>query len=194
MDINQRYKKMNELNLEKPRWNQLTKAIPDVLQYKSILYVGGHMRFGRNLQLLPYFEKAGYEIDIVEIFYDNCVQMTNAIQEQGRNIRVIWADIKGYVPDREYDIVLWHHGCEHIRKDELPNVLSSMLQYTKHLIILGTPNGNYEQGAEYGNQYEIHQSHWSEEDFQDLELHTSAIGVPGTQNGNIFAWWRRGEE
>ena len=176
------------LNMGRPRFGQLLRCIPDVLNYKSILYVGGHYRFGRDLQLLPYFMEEGYHCDVIEIFDGNIKQL-----REDKRIRFVFHDdITTFDPgwDAKWDVVLWHHGPEHIAKEQLPGVLLKMERYTRHLVILGAPYGLYEQGAEYGNHWETHLSTWYPEDFQSYGLETDAIGDPDVKNGNIFAWNR----
>ena len=59
------------------RLEQLKRCIPDVFDYKTLLYVGGHAKHGRNLQLSDEFLKHNYKIDVVEVFAGNCLEMAN---------------------------------------------------------------------------------------------------------------------
>jgi hypothetical protein len=173
---------MNE-NFEGTRFLQLLKCVPDVLDYKTILYVGGHYRFGRNLQLLPYFFKAGYKVDVIEIYDQNAAQLRN----DKRINRVILGDIRTFEPDCHYDLILWHHGPEHIKKGELKELIERMSTYAD-VIIFGCPHGIYEQGPEYGNKHETHLSHYYPGDFLELGMQADAIGQPDCKQGNIYAW------
>ena len=57
-------------NTELARQNQLEALIPARLKDgygKRMLYVGGHLRYGRNLQMSAFFRSAGYTIDVIEM-------------------------------------------------------------------------------------------------------------------------------
>lgn len=174
-------------NTELARQNQLEALIPEELNdghKKRMLYVGGHLRYGRNLQISSFFRSAGYTIDVVEIFHDNCVQLNNL---QWLN-RIIEGDIRNFEPYFTYDLVVFWHGVEHLPKEEVKPLLEKMKTYA-NTIIFATPNGRYEQGEVYGNPAEEHASTWYKEDFEALGMTASAIGEPDEENGNIIAYY-----
>lgn len=179
-------------NTELARQDQLDALIPARIKDgygKRMLYVGGHLRYGRNLQMSAYFRKAGYTIDVIEIFPDNVAQLAN-IQWISR---LIEGDVRLFHPYFVYDLVVFWHGPEHLEADEVPGLLEKMKTYAK-AIIFASPNGRYEQGAEYGNDAERHASTWYLEDFVRLDMVASAIGDPDEENGNIIAYWMREED
>lgn len=174
-------------NTELARQNQLDALLPETLKDgygKRILYVGGHLRYGRNLQITGYFRNAGYQIDVIEIFPDNIAQLANVKWIK----KLIEGDIRLFDPYAPYDLVVFWHGPEHLPKDEVPKLLDKMKTYAK-AVIFATPNGFYDQGDEYGNPYERHASTWYVEDFMKLDMVATAIGNHDEQNGNIIALW-----
>jgi len=47
--------------------------IPDLFDYKTLLYIGAHVRksFPFGMRMIPAFRKTGYSIDILEAFGPN---------------------------------------------------------------------------------------------------------------------------
>lgn len=176
-------------NTELARQDQLDALIPARIKDgygKRMLYVGGHLRYGRNLQMSAYFRKAGYTIDVIEIFPDNVIQLSNVQWIK----RLIEGDIRLFDPYMTYDLVVFWHGPEHLEKDEVLALLDKMKTYA-NAIIFATPNGRYNQGPEYGNPAENHASTWYADDFTRLDMIASAIGNPDEENGNIVAYWMK---
>lgn len=65
----------------------------------------------------------------------------------------------------KFDLLFMGDVIEHLTKEEGKKVLSSLL-YDKLIII--TPKIVTDQGIVYSNLYETHKSHWTIEDFPDL--------------------------
>lgn len=172
-----------DYNNEEVRWEQLKKLIPNILENKTMLYVGGHPYHSRRLQMSKYFEKAGIEIDVVEAFEKNAT----AIKEWKWIHEVFNADIRFFEPKKKYDIIMFWHGVEHLPKNEVVLLTVKLKEYCK-LLVYATPNGKYEQGEEYGNPFEKHVSHWTAKDFEELGMTASEIGKPNEKNGNVIAY------
>ena len=171
---------MNE-NFEQVRYEQLKRCIPDIFKAGSLLYVGGHFRYGRDLQMTRFFR---CPIDIVEVWPENVKQLKEA-----KHIRKVFqSDIRDFMPPLSYEVTMFWHGPEHLEKDELVPLILKMAQYTTKYIVFATPFGVYEQGAEYNNPYEEHKTHWTLEDFQEMGFECDAIGVKDAKQGNIIAW------
>ena len=174
---------MNE-NEESTRRLQFLKCLPDLLDKPGkLLYVGGHLRFGRALQMTVLFKDAGWQVDVIEVFPENILQL-NEIRWLNS---VIFMDIRNFQSAEKYDCVMLWHGPEHFTKEEIPALISQMKLYTD-CIVFGCPNGRYDQGDEYGNPYERHLSTWYKEDFEKLGMQADEIGVRDTKQGNIIAW------
>ncbi len=82
---------------------------------------------------------------------------------------------------RKFDVLLHWHGPEHLDKEEYLSILPKICACTRHLVILGCPNGPEEQGQAYGNPHEEHISFWSQEDFHKLGFATQTVSdkAPG---------------
>ena len=174
---------MNE-NEESTRRLQFLKCLPDLLDKPGkLLYVGGHLRYGRALQMTGLFRNAGWEIDIIEVFPENVLQLCEV-----NWIRVLFKnDIRDFIPSERYDCVMLWHGPEHFEASQIPGLLERMQTYSD-CVVFGCPNGKYDQGDEYGNPYERHLSTWYKKDFEKLGMQADAIGEPDARQGNIIAW------
>lgn len=65
---------------------------------------------------------------------------------------------------KPYDLILLIDVIEHFDKEEGLQVIEECKSISRRVLI-STPSDPAEQGAEYGNKYEIHKSRWSHEDF-----------------------------
>jgi hypothetical protein len=166
------------------RLAQLKMGIPDVFDYKTLLYVGVNRM--RN-QLVFEFLKSHYIIDVVEVFKPNYEAILNEINPYRD---VYNCNILDFKSGKKYDVVMFWHGPEHIEKSKLKGLIVQMLKYTEKMLIFGCPNGRYEQGAEYGNPFENHISHYTAEDLQKLGLQTDVIGELNEKGSNILSWKR----
>lgn len=151
-------------------------------QGDKVLYVGGHLRFGRNMQMFDFFK--GAQMDVIEIHPANIEQL-----ERFPGIRkLIMADITTFQPQDIYDAVCWWHGPEHVSKEGFVLAMQGIKKYCQGLVLCATPNGKYEQGPEYGNKHERHLTHYYLEDWLRFGWNADAAGEPDAKNGNIIAW------
>jgi hypothetical protein len=185
------YTTMNEFNTELARQLHLDECLSSWFKDgkgKEMLYVGGHLRFGRNLQMFSYFWTRHWKIDVIEIWPENVEQLKgiDKIHE------LITGDIMEFNPMRQYDCVMWWHGPEHLEMTDVADLIKQLKKYTKS-IIFATPNGKYDQGEEYGNPHERHLSTWYKEDFEALGMNAFELGNRDEKNGNLVAWWRAKE-
>ena len=171
---------------KRQRPEQLVRKIPDIWSHSSVLYVGARtdrMDFGICFQM------AGYDIDVLEVFGPN-VEYLKQIQWIKK---VIQGDVRHapMIVDRDYDVVFWWHGPEHIEKVDLERTLEGLKRITKKIVVCGSPWGIYEQGPLYDNPWEIHRSTLYPSDFESLEFKTSTLGIQDLPKSNILSWWRR---
>jgi len=166
------------------REDQLLTCIPDVLDYKSILYIGAS-RYRR--QMLHLFIDKGYDYSILEIWkpYINWMRkhFKNIIEGDVRNVD----DLKL----GSFDIVMWWHGPEHIMENELVSTLDKLGDMTKKILITANPWGIYESGPQRGNPYEAHLSHLYPEFFNKLGWETDTIGEKNVPKSNLLSWQRK---
>ncbi len=168
---------------EKPRYDQLIGAVPDLFDSESILYIGAHE--GR-IQFGDLIQERGMRVDILEIWNPN-VEHLRTVSWFNRVIEGDVRDVERYV-DRRYDVVFWWHGPEHIEKRHLLTTLKSLEAIAKRWVVLGCPWGRYPQGEEYGNPYEVHRSAFYKRDFQRYGYRVSTIGQPDVPGSNLMAW------
>jgi len=160
---------------------QLLAHVPDVMNYKSLLYIGASACRQETLGL---FIKRGYDYTILEIWRPNVEwlrkRFKNVIEGDVR-------DINGFNLGN-FDIICWWHGPEHLKEDELVPMLDKLENMTKKILITACPWGIYEQGAAEGNPHEIHYSYLYPEFFEKLGWKTSAMGRVDVKGSNLLAW------
>lgn len=64
-----------------------------------------------------------------------------------------------------YDLVLLIDSLEHLEREVGEKLLQHLVEKNKNVIV-SCPDGDYPQGAVYGNEYERHRSVWCREDFE----------------------------
>lgn len=160
---------------------QLIENIPDVYDYKSVLYIGASTR---RQEMVKNFRCHGYEIDIVEPFLTNveyCKLMPGIDN-------VYESKIQTFLPKRKYDIVMWWHGPEHLLRDEIVYTLNHIERMANKYVILACPWGKYEQGTTDGNIHENHTKHWYPQEFNRLGYKTNTIGKVDVPGSNLLAY------
>jgi len=167
------------------RARQAFAAVPDLLDYETLLYIGASI--ARN-EMLPYFLEKEYRITILEVWTENVLYY-----KQDPRFSIIQADVRnvGKFPLGQFDIVMWWHGPEHVEKDVLPNIFNELFKHTKKVLVLACPWGRYEQGTARGNPYEEHKSHLDEGFFRELGFSTSTLGRKNVRGSNLLAWKRK---
>jgi hypothetical protein len=172
---------VNEQIIEAARNRQLVERIDGIFTYDTVLYIGVS-RY--RAMFVESFKRHGYEIDAIEIFHDNAEYW----KAKGVMNHVICADIRTVEIRKNYDVVMWYHGPEHVEKEEAIQVLGKLKKYANHLMIVGCPWGQSPQGPEYGNENERHLSTWRLPDFATIGFKVDAIGLPDQKGSNILAW------
>lgn len=166
------------------RKKQLEKKIPDIWNYKTVLYIGAR-KWRRDFT--NKFRKKAYKIDILEIFDKNF----NSLKELKWINKIIKGDVRKIdkLLNKKYDIIFWWHGPEHIHKKELKPTLDKLKKLTKHLVVCGCPWGKHKQGTVYGNPSEEHVSYLDVGDFKVHGFKTSTLGKKDVLGNNLLAWW-----
>ena len=168
---------------------QVRDAIPDLFsgKYKSVLYVGAnHLR----QHFLPDFVKYYQRITVIEVFERN---VTYLKEHYGKpNVDIIRGDVRnvGDLVRERFDICFFWHGPEHLERNEIAGMLSTLEQLTNHIVILGMPYGHYMQGPEYENVHESHMWDIYPEDMEAFGYRTDTIGKPDDTLSNMMAWKR----
>lgn len=174
---------MNETEAWRQRLAQLHSEIPNLFSIgKTVLYVGATPR---RFQMGKELFEAGCEITLLEVFrpyadhYTGHPWLKEIICEDVRSIGKL---------NRKWDVVIWWHGPEHIKRSELDGVLSSLEAVASKLIVLGCPWGVNRQGMTSGNPYSVHQQSLSLDDFVGYKTRT--LGKESDPNTwcHILAW------
>ena len=179
------------------RKRQLLKFIPEILKCESMLYIGANPR---RFELMDLFwaEAPQMKVDVMEAWEPNVegLKALNAKYGIFRNILHDdirdYADLDGIGDEQEYfgsyDVVMFWHGPEHLKIQEIPPVLEAMERAAEKLVILGCPWGKYPQGNVGGNPFEEHNSVLYPRMFQQWGYNTATIKKPNKRGGHILAW------
>ena len=188
-----------------------TNQVPRILkliaecQPESVLDVG--VGWGRYGALLRLGLEHGYadisnrsnwrvRIDGIEVFSEYIGDIQQAVYDE-IHIGTV-QELIGKLGN--YDVILLGDVIEHLEKDEGVRLLNELLNKARRRVVVATPNGRYDQGALFDNQFEQHRSVWSPADFtlfKSYEIYAnrkSLIAVLSTTPlGGKGRRWRLGE-
>ena len=190
----------------------LLNAVPDIYDYKTLLYIGAaiRIRYPREMMFIPYFKEAGYSIDVLEAWPPNVANLRKMNTEgwmfpdgqigPGLFDEIFQGDIRELAAGSEYcpkvkdgyDVILWHHGPEHVREMDVPPILKYMEETANKIACIGCPNGDMWTGPIYGNPLDSHTASFRLDFFRKLgwKAKTSA---KGDTKSRIIAWKRTDE-
>lgn len=137
---------------------------------KTILMVG--WRYDSDASFVDFMIDQGKNVTIVEIYEPNTKNVRSEVE-------IHCADILNFNIEKQYDMLLWQHGPEHVFKSEALDFVDRVKGKFKH-IVFETPYGHNPQGEMYGNIYETHVSEWEESDY--IKLGFSYVKYAGTTN------------
>ena len=163
----------------KDREESVRRCIPDLLNYKTVLYVGARPT---RQHFLDWFEDAEYSITIVEAFKKNC----DFLKEKF-NHKIIHGDIR-YCEIDNYDVVFFWHGIEHLPMSDIPNTLRKLESKSNFMTVLGMPYGLYVQDDIFENKFEIHQSQIYPDFLKEQGYDFETLGDIDQRGANITAW------
>lgn len=177
------------------RKKQIFRNIKDLRKYKTLLYIGAHTD---RLEMIDIFHDFNYEIDVLEIWGPNVKGLIELNEKQNifRDIiqgdildETIWGDGFGLGPI--YDIVMFWHGPEHVKKERLPDLIKTLEALAKHYVIMACPIGKYKQGPVDGNPYEVHESYLWPEDFIKYNYKADCIIKKKKARGSNMVLWKK---
>lgn len=166
------------------------KKIPGVFDYKRMLYIGANPQ---RIELVDLFYGAGYEIDVLEVDEKNVINLEKLNRKWHIFSRIYMGEITKVAEtfcdeyNEKYDICLWWHGPEHVQKNKLNETIKKIESWTRYLVILGCPWGEYPQEKK-GKPYEKHESALYPQDFHRLGYKTETLRKPDKRGSNILAW------
>lgn len=160
---------------------QIKFIIDSIIKYdiKSVLNVGYRISSDRNIE--NYCLSNGVEWSVMEVFEPNCRDLRN----YGHNYQIYNLDVKDIeLIEREWEMILWLHGPEHVIWDSFLMIRKSIELKSKKITIYQAPIGEYPQDAIYGNIYEKHLSTLYPKMFEELGYD---IFLHKNENENTFS-------
>lgn len=151
---------------------------------KFLTYVG----WRDNFSFFDYYSSIIKKIFIIEIWQPH----VDKLNKKYSNVEIICKDVCNFdslIPLNYRDCLLWQQGPEHMKMKQAKNLINQMKK-TFSKIIIETPNGLWEQGADGDNIYEAHLSYWYPEDYQELGFSYALFGG-ATQHDIIIGYWER---
>lgn len=173
------------------RLRQLLRCIPDLFDYRTLLYIGANAKFHR---LVPTFCLAGYTVDVVEPFgpYIEELQRLNTKAKYFR--RIVQGDARALNAaaglDAQYDVVLWWHGPEHVDQVEVSPILTQMASRARKLAVIGAPHGRMDQEAIDGNEQQRHRWNCMPAAFELSGWTVSTLWPKPHLQSHLIAWRR----
>jgi len=167
--------------IEQARLEQLEKHIPDIWDYKKVLYIGAGPYRSHFFDVM---KVNNCLVDVVEIDEDNCLWLLQTQQWLQSVLNLDIVDFLTTEPDLEaYDMILWSHGIECLSKEEGGGIIRHYLeQFVKpggiiaHLVPHGEAGGTGNICA------------WFPDEFKKLGYNTDCLGSRGERNSNLLAW------
>ncbi len=182
-------------------FTEIFRDTPALREGKSVLQIGARPGGGWK-KMFDGFGKTGYErFDILEIWQPNVYRLKLAWPMSLGN--VICGDVRKIADYRtrkfgrpitnelegQYDVIVYHHGPEHITRSEFLEVLPELEMMADKAVILGTPNGIWDKKGVFthDNPHEDHVENWYGEDFEKLGCDVHVFGPPDKGVGTIVA-------
>lgn len=162
--------------------------VPDVYSHQSVLYIGASP--ARQI-LAKEFRDHGAHIDLVEVWPPNVEALSKTHTAVFDNF--ILGDVRrlGEVIKKQYDVVVWWHGPEHVTKEEFEPTLQSLRQFATRLVVTACPHGDFPQGEYGGNKFETHYLALTPEDFHRLGWYAISFGERDDRWSWVMAWYRQ---
>lgn len=98
-------------------------------------------------------------------------------------------DLAPDLPDNGYDVVIWHHGPEHVERRAFEEVLPHLQRVASIALYVGMPHGRWPQGDLGGNNYDRHLTHWQPEEIASLGFDVHTFGPPDQQTSMFGVRW-----
>jgi len=178
---------------EKERDQRINEYVYKVLIPEgTLLYIG----IGRHPehQFISDLIKKGYKITVLEV-YEPYIPIAKAYLDNkypNNGIRWVIGDIRNadQIFKETFDLVVWSHGPEHIRKEEFMLTMHKLVNLANKQVFTNCPYGVYTQNGIAGNEYETHFSHLYPEDFKGFI--TATFGEKDSCKGSLIAYLNKG--
>jgi hypothetical protein len=122
-----------------------------------------HFAMGHSLETV---RPQSLAIEAVEAFPGNVSSIYKAVYDKTHV-----GDVRDILPRLgNYDVLICGDMIEHLEKHAALEVISEMKRHASKAVVLVVPLGNCPQDALYGNEYEIHRSTWTADDFRGTDV------------------------
>lgn len=121
------------------------------------------------------------KVGVLEIFPRNHAELEQQVWSGRYDVEPILGDVRSirkHVEPGEYDVIFWDHGPEHVTRKELIDTTTDLCLMAKRLVIYCCPWGEWPQGAEDGNDHEVHEHAVYPEQLQELGMTVITTGSP----------------
>ena len=156
------------------RTASLMRLIPGLFDM-DCLYVGA------RVDRMDYYKDFKKQPTIIEAWEPNVHHLN------GLDYNVLLGDIVTFefLSFEKYEVVMWWHGPEHIKHEELQPTLEKIEKVATKAVVLGCPWRGVEQGEIHNNPYEKHLSFLDYEDFESYQV--ECLGNIDDKGSNITA-------
>ena len=139
-------------------------------RYRTVLDVGA----GNGAFMAIVNADRRHQVTGVELFDPYIEQAKNS----GAYENVVKSDIRQLqFPPDSFDVVHCSQVVEHLERDETLALIQKMEAIARHVVIIGTPNGHFEQHEYDGNVLQEHHSFWVTEDFEKMGYQVYGQGL-----------------
>lgn len=166
-------------------FTEIFRDTPALQEGKSVLQIGARPGGGWK-KMFDGFKRYGYErFDILEIWEPNATKLAevwsvgNVVCGDVRKISKCTNRLEGGLR-AQYDVIVYHHGPEHITKEEAAVVFPILEEMATKALICGTPHGAWDKHGVFThkNPHEDHISNWYPKEFEDLGFDVHVFGPP----------------
>lgn len=202
--------------LRRGRDRQLGRCVPDLFDYHTLLYIGCKLRWNYpTFRGQDGFDRAGYEIDIIELSPKNAARLRkanesghkflNGFRGPGMFRRIIEGDVRDAkaLISGTYDVIMWWQGPEHLPLEDIPQTLEDLFSLTVRVLIIGCPcsgrtsvhpMARLQKFKPTANERAVgisaHLSLLSPDYFESLDFTVDIIGKCDKRGNNLLAFKR----
>lgn len=163
--------------------DNLTPTFRENAKPKSLLYIGWrhdckrwwYDTFAKQLGIT--------DVGVLEIFEKNFGDLDHRVWCGEYDLKLYLGDAtkidQTKIHPGQYDIIFWDHGPEHVSKEAFQAVTPLLTQYAGKMLLYCCPWGDWPQGEEDGNKFEVHQWSPTVQDFLDVGLTVVSTGESG---------------
>lgn len=155
----------------------LLDMAPDVFDHQTYLYIGARDdTFNLSEQLRQ------KSVSVLEVYDDYIVRL-----RESDWLDVIKGDIRLWETDRQWDVVIWWHGPEHIPEQDLDVLIPKIETFATKIAVMAGPWGHTTVRTNHKNPYEFHFSVLTPERFAKHGYTVRTVGQKDTFESQLCA-------